>query len=897
MSLWRHLSRGLRTLTRRNAADRDLADEVEHFLEEDAAARIARGCPPEEARRLARAELGGASGIREEVRSYGWENRLDNLWADLRYAVRTLTANPGFATVSVLTLALGIGASTAIFSLVEAVLLRALPYPEPQQIVRVWEQAANGHRMNVAGGNFEDFRRQNTSFSEFAVYNERLGSVAGGTEPVRLNWSEVSAGFFPAFGVQPLRGRWFTSEEWHGAHAAVVSAHFWRRYLEGGNLSGRQIRIDGVPYLVVGVMPESFDIPAGTSVWTAHDLGAELESRSGHNWRGIGRLRPGVTAAQARADLGAIAGRIHAQFGRKADLRDAAVTPLAQALVGDVQTALFTLLGAVGLLLLVACANVAGLLVARGAARRRELALRVALGAGGGRLLQQFLVESSVLAASGGSVGVLLAAWAVRLLPAVLPSNLPRQQGIAMNPAALLFAVGAVAMVSVLLGLLAAWRAGRGDLQQTLAAGSRSHTGSQSTQRLRGAVVTGQIAATLVILVAAGLLGRSFQQLLATDPGFDTAHLITMSFSVPMPENQLVAPDEAAVARQVRLLDDLAARIRTLPGVRSAGVASGLPVANGDNLPDGDFLILNGTNPPAGFEDFARIAQNPAQVGHALYGVAGAEYFKTLGIPLIRGRMFTAGDTWAAPHVAVISESLARTRWPEQDPIGRVIEYGNMDGNLKPLTVVGVVGDVRARGLASAPAPVVYVSYRQRGLGASATPVLLIRTDAAAPGVAASARALFYDLAPGVPVQVSTFDREMDGWLADRRFLLLLVGLFAGAALLLAAIGLYGVVAFSVVRRTQEIGIRMALGARRADVLRLVVGEGARLVAAGSAVGLAVSLLATRLLASLLFGVTATDPLTFAAVAALLAGVALLAAYLPARRATRLDPNRALRYE
>jgi predicted permease len=604
-----------------------------------------------------------------------------------------------------------------------------------------------------------------------------------------------------------------------------------------------------------------------------------------------------VTVAQARANLSAIAHRIKHQYGKEVDLNDAAVVPLGDAMVGDVRTALLTLLGAVGLLLLVACANVAGLLLARTSARRKELAVRAALGAGRGRLIQQFLAESFALSFAGGLLGTLIATWAVRVLPAILPTNLPRQQGIAINTSVLLFALAATVAVAVSLGLVAAWRAGTGDLQQALTAGSRSYSGTGASQRFRGFVVVGEIATTLLILIGAGLLGRSFLRLISTNPGFSQQNLITMEFSPPNPQGQAFAMDQSAIVRQVHLMEDILIRLRAIPGVESVGLAGALPVAAGDDLAEGDFLILNGQKPPADFEEWGRMDQNRSQAGHALYAVAGEEYFRTMGIPLVRGRMFGEQDDWNSPHVALISQSLARQRWPNQDPIGQVIDFGNMDGNLKPLTIIGIIGDVRARGLDLPPSPIIYVDYRQRGLNANSSPTIVMRSAAPTGEIVSAARSIFHDLAPDVPVKFSTFADEMGGWLADRRFLLLLVGLFAAAALALAAVGIYGVVAFSVTRRTQEIGIRMALGAQRSNVLRMILGEGARLAVLGVAIGIAASFVITRLLSSLLFGVNATDPITFAGVAALLSLVALLASYLPARRAMRLDPNTALHYE
>ncbi|HYX22125.1 MAG TPA: FtsX-like permease family protein, partial [Thermoanaerobaculia bacterium] len=518
--------------------------------------------------------------------------------------------------------------------------------------------------------------------------------------------------------------------------------------------------------------------------------------------------------------------------------------------------------------------------------------------------LQQFLGEAVALAGLGGALGVALAFAAVRALPSILPANLPRQEGISVSLPVLAFAVLASAAVAAVLGLVAAWRAGSGRLGEALATGSRGSSGSGSSPRLRAALVAGEIAVTLVILVGAGLLGRSFARLVATSPGFRSDHLSTIEFSAPDRSQAGLTPaiptaggPEPEVVRQIALVDRLVARLRALPGVEGIGLAGAIPAAGGDDLADGTFLVLDGRPSPADFDEWGRLARDKAATGHASYAVADEGYFRTLGIPLVRGRLFREGDGWNAPHVAVVSEALARERWPGQDPIGRTINFGNMDGNLAPLTIVGVAGDVRALGLDRPPTPIVYVSYRQRGLRPDATPSLLVRTAPSAPSIAAAAREVFRELAPDLPVRLSTFGDEMDVWLADRRFLLLLVGVFAGAALLLAAVGIYGVVAFSVARRTPEIGIRMALGAERADVLRLVVGEGARLAAIGLAAGVVASVAVTRLVSSLLFGVSATDPATFAGVAALLAAAALGASYLPARRAARLDPSIALRRE
>jgi len=882
---------------RQKQFDTDLDEEMRLHRELREQEQIERGLSLKEAHYVTQRRFGNDLMLREESRDmWGW-NWLENLLQDVRYGLRMLAKNPGFTAVAVLTLALGIGASTAIFSVANAVLLRPLPYPHPQQIVRVWEQTPNGHRINLAQSNFDDFRTQNNTFATLAEYEQWLSSVSGGSEPVRVNIANVSSGFFKALGVEPFRGRLFAPDEQspHGAPAVIVSYSYWQRYLGGvADLSAFRLRMERAIYPVIGVMPAGFDFPPGAAVWISSELEPEQPNRGAHNWRCLGRVRDGVTVAQARANLGAIAQRIRGQYGEKVDLNDAAVVPLADAMVEDVHAALLTLVGAVGLVLLVACTNVAGLLVARASARRKELAVRAALGAGRGRLIQQFLAESFVLSFAGGVLGIVIASWAVHVLPAILPTNLPLQQDIAINTLVLLFALAATLVVAVSLGLFAAWRAGEGDLQEALTAASRTYAGWGASQRLRSFLVIGEIATTLVILIGAGLLGRSFLRLIATSPGFSQQNLITLEFSPPSLQWQA---GEAAVVRQAHLMDETLTRLRAIPGVESVGLASGIPVAAGDDLPEGDFLILNGRQPPANSDEFSRIAQNPSQVGHALYCVAGEEYFRTLGIRLIRGRMFGEQDNWNSRHVAVISQSLARERWPNQDPIGQVIDFGNMDGNPTPLIVVGIVGDVRGRGLDLPPGPIIYVDYRQRGMKPNASPTIVMRSAVPVGEIVSAARGIFHDLAPDVPVKFSTFADEMGGWLAERRFLLLLVGLFAAAALALAAVGVYGVVAFSVARRTQEIGIRMAIGARRSDVVRLVLGEGARMAALGVVIGIGASLAITRLMSTLLFGISANDPLTFAGIALLLSVVALFASYIPARRATKVDPMVALRYE
>lgn len=819
---------------------------------------------------------------------------------DLRFGIRTLTKNPGFAAVAILTLALGIGASTAIFSVIDAVLLRPLPYPNPQQIVTVKELEAHGHRAHLADPNFLDFRSQNHTLAALATFSSGSASISGGSEPVRVDVGYITQDFFKVMGVEPFRGREFASDELveHGAPAMIVSYGFWRQFLGGTeNLSSVHLTMDKQSYSVVGVMPQGFSFPEGVSAWVAYERFGWQTSRDSHNGEGIGRLRPGVTLVQAQADLSTIAKRIHAQFGKTENpdyfLSDAAVTPLADELIGPVRPALLTLFAAVIVLFLVACANVAGLLLARTSARRKELAVRAALGAGRVRLIQQLLAESLALAVAGGMLGTLLALWTTNLLPAILPSSLPQQQGIAINGIVLLFTLIATLLVAVCLGLFAAWRASEVDLSESLSAGSRNF--SAGSQKARSALVIAEIAATLMLLVGAVLLGRSFIRLISVSPGFNEQDLLVMKFSFPLKQGFEITP--ADIARQAQFVDDALARVRTIPGVASAGITGALPIADADGFPDGLFVLLNGRPMPASIDAMRPMWLDPNQTGSADYAVASAGFFQASGIPLLRGRMFTAQDGPDTPHVALITENLARNRWPHSNPIGQQVFFGNMDGIMKPLTIIGIVGDIRADGLDQPATPVIFVDYRQRGLAPNSSPAIVFRTTVSASAIIPSVRSIFHQLDPTVSLEFSTFAEALGGWMAQRRFLLLLAGVFAGAALLLAAVGIYGLVAQSVTRRTQEIGVRMALGAQRNDVLRLILGESARLAAIGLVIGIGLSFGATQLISSLLFGVKATDPLTFFIVAVVLCGVALLASYIPARRAMRLDPTEALRYE
>ena len=813
---------------------------------------------------------------------------MGTLLQDLKYAVRMLARNPGAAFVMILTLALAIGANTAIFSVVYGVLLRPLPYPQPDQIVSVSELSADGHRMNFTDPNFDDLRASNHSLVGMAEYYfNDAATVSGSSGPARVGVAFVSRDFFRVMGVTPVVGRGFADDERHegAAPAALASYGYWRQHLDGSSdLSPFKLKMGDRVYSVVGVLPSGFSFPGDTDLWFPRELLEHLPSRTAHNWHVLGRVRDGVTLGEARADLSAIAQRLKRQFGADIDMTDAGVVGLRDSLTGDVRPALLILLGAVGFLLLVGCANVANLQLVRAAARERELAIRVALGAGRGRLVRQFLAESLLLSLAGGAVGVVAAVWGTEALVTLAPPNLPRLEGVSVNLPVLAFALGLSVLVAVGLGVLTALRSTSHDPQEALTEGGRGQAGSLRSQRLGSTLVAGQLAITLVLLTGAGLLGRSLLRVLSLDPGFRTENIVTMELEVP------ASPTPADKTRPGAFIDTLFERLRAIPGVQEVGGSSDLPLAG--DLSDGAFLLVD--RQPK-MEDFERLIHT-ARTGYADYSVASEGYFKALGIPLVRGRLFDDRDTVDVPHVAVISESLARATWPNQDPFGKTIEFGNMDGDMRLLTIVGIVGDVRDRNLETPPRPTVYVNYRQR-LRAGGDFTVVLHGGIAPSSALAAARQAVRELAPDVSPRFRTFDQVFTASLEARRFNLTLIAVFAATALLLATVGIYGVMAYWVVRRTREIGVRMALGALPGDVLRIVLGRGSRTVASGVALGLAGSFALTRTMESLLYGVRPTDPATFAGVSLLLAAVALLACYIPARWATRVDPTVALRYE
>jgi putative ABC transport system permease protein len=808
---------------------------------------------------------------------------------DLRYGARMLRKQPGFTLLAVVTLALGIGANTTIFSVVNAVLLKALPFAAPENLVTVGATKTTDRTVfsTLSYPDFADLKAQSQDFERLAAYQTRGFTLLVAEGAIRLRGAVVEAGLFPLLGVQPLHGRTFTvAEDQPGGGRAVMLSHsVWQNHFGADPaVVGKTALVNGTSYTITGVMPPGFAFPIQAEpveLWVNFAVdreGAQSVSaqRGNHYLNAIGRLKPGVSATQAEAQLVSLASRLEQQYPNDNHGVSVRVTPLLEQLTGGSRRALWVIFAAVSFVLLIACINVAGLLLARVASRRHEISLRAALGASRGRLIRQLLTESLLLAGLGGGAGVLLASSGLDALIAITPQDIPRLAEARLDGRVLLFTLTSATLTGILMGLVPAWQASRIDLQAALKDGGCSLTGARAS--LRSVLVVVQIAVAVVLLVGAGLLIRSFTRLLQVNPGFDAEHLLTMR--VGLPAGQYGQPRQVAEFHE-RLLAELA----TLPGVSAYTTVTPLPLTN-SNIEVG-FNIAGRPNP----------AGRSFPYNTRLF-LVGADYFRTMGIALRQGREYTARDGLYDPPVALINETFARRFFPDQNPLGQRINPA-MSADDRPLPlreIIGVVADARLKTLSEAPEPEVYLHLPQCPATGSFT--LLLRTRGEALSLTGLARAAVTKLDRNVPLsQVRTYDDYFAQTLAEPRFNTLLLGLFAGLALLLTAIGLYGVLAYSVSQRTAEIGIRMALGARGADVLALVLRQGMTLALIGVTVGLLVARAGTRLLSNLLYDVSATDPLTFTLVALLLLFVALLACWIPARRATRVDPLIALRCE
>jgi putative ABC transport system permease protein len=812
----------------------------------------------------------------------------DDFARDIRYGQRLLARAPGFAAVSILTLALGIGAATAVFSVVDGVLLRPLPYPEPDRILRLYQVGSNGSRMNVSEPNFEDWKAAARSFRAMAQIAPVQAAVSIGSERVMLTGAAVSREFFEVMGVQPAAGRAFVQDEQYpgGGQAVIVSHRLWEGRLGSTPLQELTLRIGDEVHDVVGVMPPSFAYPVDAEYWVPRELLPPQRSRTAHNFQVVARLDGGVHQRAAGMELSELSRALKARYGDDTWMADAAAIPLRDQLTAAARPTLLMLFGAAALLLLIACLNVSNLQLARAATRRRELAVRMAIGAHGGRITRQLLAEALVLSGAGAALGTGLAMIGVRALVARQPPNLPRLDDVAVHAGVLGFAAGVGILTAVVLGLVSAVRTSRGELAEALRAGQRTLAGGPG-ERLRQALVVAQVASTIVLLAGAALLGRSLLRVLAVDPGFRTDNALVLDLTWPY------SADPGVRLRRVQTQQELLTRLRSLPGMQDAGIVSAFPIGPG-NFNNGQFIEMSRPDEIQSFEDFAKVTAGAQhRTGFASYRIASAGYFTSMGIPVVRGRLFEDGDGPEAPPVALVSESLAARQWPAQDPIGRLIQFGNMDGDLRGMRIVGIVGDVREVSTESLPGPILYGHYQQRPMSRFSVVARGTALSTAGP----AARQIVRELDAELPVQVRTVEEALGRAVEGRRFSLTLVMVFGMAALVLAALGVYGVMSFFVAQRTREIGIRMALGARPADIRLMVVARGARLAGVGMAAGFGAALVLTRYLEGMLFGIDALDTVSYAAVVAVTIGTVLVASYVPAWRATRLAPIAALRAE
>jgi putative ABC transport system permease protein len=820
---------------------------------------------------------------------------MHTIWQDLRFGVRMLLKKPGFTLIAVITLALGIGANTAIFSVVNAVLLRPLPYPAPEQLVVVQEMdvARGAADIGAPMPDYREWEKRNRSFSHIAAYSTNSYNISGTDEPERVAGAAVTTDFFPLLGINPAQGRGFVSEEgvYGKHHAVVLSDALWRRrFGNGTTLSGQTIRLNGESFTVVGVMPSGFGFPNNNVLlWTPLALRDDdsLNTRGNYWLSVIARLNQGVTREQAQNDLSNIFRQLEQEklqsgFGAR-------VEGLAEATVGDTRRMLFVLLGAVGCVLLIACVNVANLLLARASVRAAEIAVRATLGATRGRLVRQLLTESLLMGLLGAAGGLLLANWGVDALIRLEP-NLPRLDTVQVDGRVLAFTAALALVTSLLFGLLPALRSASTDLSVMIKGGGR---GGTRDHRLLGGLVVAETAVALILLAGAGLMVNSLLRLQRVEPGYETKNILTMQLALPAARYPDSRPEQA-----VDFYRQLVERVKSLPGVQNAGVATAIPLAGGGW---GKLFTREDQPPP----------KSPEEIPVLQYRKISAGYFETLSIRLAEGRYLSERDTATGLPVAVVNETAARRFWPEGSPIGKVFKLGPPEemvpaGILPPTyrfirwTVVGVVKDIKHYGLGSTSGPEIY-TLQQQGInndGASLTMYLAVRAANDPTALTTAIRRQVSGLDSEQPIaDIATMEERRAESLQRTRFNTLLLSIFAAVALLLAMIGIYGVMSYSVAERTREIGIRVALGAQRGDVLGLVVKRGMGLVILGCLIGLGGAIGVTRLMSGMLYGVEATDTLTFAVVAGVLVGVTLLACYLPARRAAKVDPMSALRYE
>jgi predicted permease len=870
----------------------ELEEEVQSHLNMAARERVERGEAGEEAEHAARREFGNLGLVQEVTRDvWGWSS-LDRLMQDLRFGVRMLAKSPGFTAVAILTLALGMGANTALFSVVNGVLFNPLPYPEPEQLVTLHESKPNFEAGSVSFPNFRDWRKENTTFSMMGISRGYSFSLTGAGDPEQVQAQFVSTDFLPMLGVKPVMGRLFEEgeDEFGASPIAIISEGFWsRKFASAHDVIGKGLTLDGRSYTIVGVVPANFNLKVGgfraseiyvpIGQWTNFALHLRMAGLGIH---GIGRLKPGVTIQQARSDMERVTGQLAEAYPDADKGIGATLIPLKEQMVGDVRRLLLVLLAAVGFVLLIACVNVANLMMARSMGRDREFAVRAALGAGRGRIVRQLLTESMLLALAGGGLGLMLAAWGTKVALQHLPSGLPRASEVGMDWKVWLFTAGIVLLCGILFGLVPALRISKPNLQNALKEGSRGSGGGK--QRAQGAFVVAEMAMALVLLIAAGLMIRSLNALWGVNPGFNSHNVL--AFGVSLPSSMRDASPDAIRAS----LREIQSKLGTTPGVKAMSLSwAAVPLSSDDE----EVFWLEGQPKPASGNDMS----------WAISYVVQEDYLKVMGIPLQRGRFFTAQDREHSQHVIVVDDVFARKFFRNQDPIGKHVNLASLG---EAAEIVGVVGHVKQWGLDSddkqALRAQLYSSYMQAPdeimkLSSTGTGAL-VRVDGNAEAAAGAIRKALKEISSGhLMVNVQTMEEIIADSLAARRVSMIVLCVFAALALGLASMGIYGVISYLVGQRTREIGIRMALGARQSDVLRQVLGESMKMTFAGILIGLLAALGLTRLMANLLFGVSATDPLTFAGVGIVLTCVALAACFLPARRAMKVDPIVALRYE
>jgi putative ABC transport system permease protein len=885
MSLLRSMMVGLRSLFRKEQINKELDEELNGFLEMAAEEKVKQGMTRKDALRAVRLERGNLEVTKEVVRTAGWESFFETLWQDLRHGQRVLRESPGFAAVAVLTLALGIGATTAIFSIVNAVLLRPLAMEDPSHVVFVqetWRDIFPG----LSVGNFADLKRQSTSFADLCASNDASFNLEVRELPERLDGEIATANYFTTFGVQPIAGRVFTTEEDKPGQpkVVVISERLWRTKLHGDpSIIGQPMRINGLPTTVVGIMPRSFDpLLSRSELWVPAAYTAEkLADHDNHYLNVIARLKSGTSQAQAQSELNVIARVQQRQYPIDNENRGFRLQPLTTALLGDQRVGLRMMLAAVGFLLLIACANIANLQLARSRTRQKEIAMRAALGASPNRIVRQLLAENVVLGLAGAVVGVLLAYWTVAWIIAHGPAEMPRLDQSRIDARTLGFACALALLSSFLFGLAPAFRSASTRLSEVFQSSSGISGGSRD--HIRSLLVVGEVSLALTLMAGAGLLIRSALLVSHLNPGFDTSNVVVGRVGLPDPGYH-----DPALARQTfeRVITATAA----LPGVNSVAVVSRAPLAGGGSS---NGLLAEGK--PL---DMANLVNSQLQI-------ISPSYLSTARVPLRAGRDFTLQDTRDRTLVTIVNETLARTMWPGEKPIGKrfaCCEAGPK-GRMDPVwhEVVGVVADVRAWGLDRQVQPEFYIPLAQMPASAwdwiGRTMDLVVRTRGGAVPIR-ELQSTVASVAPAVPIyRLSTMQQKISSTLERSHFDTFLLAIFASTALLLSSVGIYGVLSYMVAQRTRDIGLRMALGASQAQIVWDVLGFGVRLAGIGLAVGLAAALAATRLLSSLLYGVRPTDAVTFAAVSFILLVVALIASYLPARRATRVDPLVALRYE